>query len=152
MNAVAALLANDAWSVAERNAEVGPAVILFRTPVLGPEPVEGYGQLVTVVWAYGPQGNGEMPSSDTIDELTRFEDHLCIAVESDAQSVLTGVLTFDGARQWVFYTRDVETFGERLSRMPDYHGEPYPIELTMEEDAGWSYLREQILGRVLEDT
>ena len=47
-----------------------------------------------------------------------FEDRLCDAWEHDAIAVLTAVLTFDGARQWVFYTADTEQCGSRLNAMP----------------------------------
>jgi hypothetical protein len=89
-----------------------------------------------------------MPDSETSKEMTRLEHHLCEAVQHDAHAVLTAILTFDGARQWVFYTFDVKEFGQRLSVIPDYYGEPYPIALTTKEDPTWSYLREQILLRV----
>jgi hypothetical protein len=106
---------------------------------------------VTVVWAYAAEGTGAMPDLATSNEMERFEKHLRDAVQRDANAVLTAVLTFDGARQWVWYTRDVAEFGQRLSVIPDYYGKPYPIELTTNEDPTWSYLREQILRGIPTD-
>jgi hypothetical protein len=54
--------------------------------------------------------------------MKRFEGHLCGAFEQDALAVLTAVLTFDVARQWVFYTDDVQECANRLSEIPDSTG------------------------------
>jgi uncharacterized protein DUF695 len=151
MSQVDDLLQADLWTVAEFGHPLGPAIIRFRRPVLGPSGVEDYRRLVTVVWAYAAEGTGAMPDLATSNEMERFEKHLCEAVQHDAHAVLTAVLTFDGARQWVWYTRDVTEFGQRLSVIPDYYGEPYPIELTTNEDPTWCYLREQILRRIPTD-
>ena len=151
MSAVKQLLKDDHWTLAEVGHPTGPALVRFRSPVLGPAGVEDYHRLVTVVWAYDAEETGAMPDVGTSKEMERFENHLCDAVQHDAHAVLTAVLTFDGARQWVYYTRDVAEFGQRLSVIPDYYGQPYPIELTTDEDPTWSYLREQILRRVPTD-
>ena len=61
--------------------------------------------------------------------MEAFENRFCQAVEHDAHAVLAAVLTFDGARQWVIYTSDVQECGARLEAMPQ-EPEPYPLELT----------------------
>jgi hypothetical protein len=47
----------------------------------------------------------------------------------------------------VFYTRDVRECGKRLEAMPQ-ETEPYPLELTTEDDPEWRYLRDEILKQV----
>jgi hypothetical protein len=147
MSQVEQLLKDDHWTLAEAGHRVGPALVRFRSPVLGPAGVEEFHDLLTVLWAYEAEDSGAIPDPATVAEMSRFEDYLSEAVQHDAHAVLTAVLTFDGARQWVFYTRDVAEFGRRLSAIPDYHGQRYPIELATERDPTWSYLREQILRR-----
>jgi hypothetical protein len=88
-----------------------------------------------------------MPDEPTSAAMVSFERRLANAWEDDCLAVLTAVLTFDGARQWVYYTKDVPECGRRLNSMPQ-EPEPYPIELTAEQDPDWSYLRDQILARV----
>ena len=88
-----------------------------------------------------------MPSADDTERMAEFEDRFCAAVEHDATAILTAVLTFDGARQWVYYTGDVQECGERLNNMPQ-SDEPYPLELTTEQDPRWEYLRDEILKGV----
>ena len=91
--------------------------------------------------------SGALPSDEQSAQMKVFEDRLCMAVERDAHAVLAAVLTFDGARQWVFYSGDVQELLARLGSMPQ-EAEPYPIELTTEEDPEWRYLHEQILKQV----
>ncbi len=98
-----------------------------------------------VIWSYAEEGTGALPSGGEQERMDVLEDRLCEAWERDSLAVLTAVLTFDGARQWVFYTSNVETCGIRLDDMPK-ETEPYPIELTTEHDPGWDYLREKILS------
>ena len=151
MSQIEQLLRDDRWTLAELGHPLGPCIIRFRRPVLGPTDVEDFHRLVTVVWGYAAEGSGAMPDAQTSAEMERFENHLREAVQRDIQAVLTAVLTFDGARQWVFYARDVAEFGRRLSAIPDYHGQRYPIQLTTRVDTTWSYLREQILQGVPRD-
>ena len=151
MTEVEQLLKDDRRSLAEFPADTGPALLRYRTPVLGPDETGSHPLLLIIAWAYGEEGSRELPDSAITAELGSFEDHLCDAVQRDTLAILTAVLTFDGARQWVFYSRDTAEFARRLSVIPDYHGQRYPIELTTQEDATWSYLREQIVQQVHPD-
>jgi len=112
--------------------------------------VHGFDRLLTIVWPYADEDTGTLPSADDSEQMAQFEDRFCKAVESDALAILTAVLTFDGARQWVFYTGDVAECGKRLSQMPQT-SDPYPIELTTEADPEWAYLRNQVLARIPDD-
>jgi hypothetical protein len=142
---VAAALKADGWSLVERRLESGPAMLRFRTPVLGPSQVEGYGRALRILWPYADEGSGAMPHRLESEAMGEFEDRFCAAVESDAHAFLAAVLTFDGARQWIFYTADVAECGRRLEAMPQNEA-PYPIELDAFDDPDWSYLREKLLG------
>jgi hypothetical protein len=88
-----------------------------------------------------------MPDALASEAMGTFENRLCSAWERDALAFLAAVLTYDGARQWVFYTSDVAECGRRLHEMPQ-EIDPYPIELTTESDPQWQYLHEQILRTV----
>ena len=137
----------DRWAGVELRTGAGMGLLRYRTPVLKGQAIAGYERVLKIVWPYADEGTGELPTEAQSDEMRVFEDRFCEAVETDAHAVLTAVLTFDGARQWVFYTGDVAECGARLEAMPQEE-EPYPIELTAEPDPAWAYLREQILMRV----
>jgi hypothetical protein len=144
---VSAVLAADRWALAKAKAEAGPLVLRYRTPILGPDNVEGYHRVLRILWPYEAEDSGAMPSTSESAEMGQFEDRLCGVLEVDAHAFLAAVLTFDGARQWVFYTADVGECGRRLEGMPQ-NAERYPIEIDAFDDPTWQYLRTQILKRV----
>ncbi|MFA6544020.1 MAG: DUF695 domain-containing protein [Limisphaerales bacterium] len=141
------LLSDDIWSLAEGVTDSGPYIIRFRTPVLGPSDTTGYDKLLTIVWPYADVDTGALPTDEQTAALVQFENRLCEAFEHDAHAVLTAILTFDGARQWVVYTSDFRECGRRLEAMPQ-NEQPYPIELNARSDPEWNYLRDEILKRV----
>ncbi|MEQ8765323.1 MAG: DUF695 domain-containing protein [Planctomycetota bacterium] len=135
----------DRWSVVQGTAQSVPFVLRFREPALLPTDRVDYARCLRVVWAFDGEGSGAMPHPSVSSEMEVFEDRLCAAWEGDGLAVLTGVLTFDGARQWVFYTSDVSECGERLATMPQ-ESAPYPIELDAFDDPTWHYWRNEIVG------
>jgi len=144
---MAELLEVDRWTLASGEAPLGVCVVRFREPVLSAREIVGFARCLRIVWEYAPEGLGEMPNDETSERLEAFEIHLCAAIESDRTAILTAVLTFDGARQWVFYTDRVDHCGLKINSMPQAD-ERYPIELEVFDDPEWSYLREQVLKRV----
>jgi len=144
------LIGADRWAIAEGEGPAGRSITRYREPVLGPDQTAGYPRCLRIVWGYADEGSGALPDSDTTNLLQAFEDRLVAALENDAHAVLTAVLTYDGARQWVFYTADVSTCGARIDTMPQEQ-DPYPIELDAFDDPEWRYLRDEILATVARD-
>jgi hypothetical protein len=147
MNTIARYIRHDAWAASDGMLDNNPLIIRFRTPVLDASDMGEYTRRLSVVWPYAPEETGAMPTEADSEAMKVFEDRLIEAWENEAAAVLTAVLTFDGARQWVFYTRDVKECGRLLNEMPQ-NEDPYPIELTTEEDPQLNFLKDQILGRV----
>ena len=141
------LLEADRWELAEGTGPSGPATLRYRIPVLSSEQTASYDRCLRIVWTYADEGSGLLPDPDTVVQLEQFENHLCEALEQDALAVLAAVLTLDGARQWVLYTTDTHSCGERINGMPQRR-EPYPIELDSFMDPGWAYLRDDTLSVV----
>lgn len=147
LNKIEELLAHDSWAASSGERGGAPFVLRFRTPVIAPGDVVSHRSLLQVVWIYADEDSGAMPTDDDSVQMEVFENRLVEAWEHDALAFLAAVLTFDGARQWVFYTHDVATCGQRLDEMPQEE-EPYPIELTTRDDPDGSYLRDEILKTV----
>lgn len=145
MASVEQVLTHDAWTTAEGEVDAGPFILRFRTPIVSRREAASHPYQLVVCWPYAPEDSAAMPTDSESREMVLFEDRLCEAWEHDGLGFLAAVLTLDGARQWLFYTLDVSACEERLAQMPQ-ESEPYPIELTTEKDADWSYLREDILG------
>jgi hypothetical protein len=142
------MIEGDRSSFVELGSGHSAALIRFRTPVLGGAvEVPGYPFRLAILWPYAEADSGALPTPEEHGEMSAFEELLFETLGHDAHAVWVAVLTFDGARQWVFYTRDIVECGRRLDAMPQPE-EPYPIEIEADEDPKWLYLRRQILGHV----
>jgi len=141
------LIRGDQARVVKHTSAYGMALIRFRTPVLGGVEVPGYSWRLAVFWAYAEADSGALPSSQVREAMDVFEERLFEALGHDAHAVWVAVVTFDGARQWVFYTDDVEECGRRIAAMPQ-ENDPYPIEMEAAKDPKWLYLREEVLATV----
>lgn len=106
MSHIAELIAADQWSCAQLETPLGVEIVRFRTPVLANAQARTHPDCLRVVWPYAPDGIGALPDDHISDAQMQFEDRLIAAWETDHLAVLTAVLTFDGARQWAFYTND----------------------------------------------
>jgi Family of unknown function (DUF695) len=126
---------------------LGLGLVRYRTPVLSSAETRTHPHCVRVVWPYAPDGTGALPDDRVSAALERFESRLVAAWESDHLAVLAAVLTFDGARQWAFYTSDVPRCAERLSGLPE-DSAAYPIEIDAFADPDWAYLRSDLLAQV----
>lgn len=147
MSKVLQVLQHDSWAVAEGTNGDDVFVLRFRTPIIRAGEGGSHPQCLTVVWPYAENGSGAMPDADADEAMSSFENRLIEAWEAGGVAFLAVVLTFDGARQWVFYTNDVDTCAQRLNDMPQEE-EPYPIELAADEDPDWDYARDQIISLV----
>jgi hypothetical protein len=141
----AELIQRDHWASATGETEGWPYFVRYREPLLEPPDVGAYPRCLRVLWAYDDAESGSLPTSDDSDRMKVFEDRLCTAWEDDAVAVLTAVLTFDGTRQWVFYTANVPECAARLNAMPQ-EPERYPVELDVFDDVDWEYLRSEVVG------
>src|SRR5689334_6431334 len=109
---VVELLRSDHWTLIEGRNKFGPFLLRYRIPVIAPPHTKGYERVLKIVWSYAEENAGEMPSPSVSDKMAEFENRFCEAVERDAIAILTAVLTFDGARQWVFYSADIQVCRE----------------------------------------
>ncbi len=136
---------NSGWAAATGGDPESPMLLRFRQPLPAPAEVAHLDQVLRVLWIYADEGTGALPTDEDANRMARFENELCDALERDQTAILTAVLTLDGARQWIFYTGDVQSCGDRINRMPQEES-GYPLELDTFADSAWSYLRQDILG------
>lgn len=90
---------------------------------------------VEIKWPYEADSVG-MPAERDAELIAELEPLLRRAMEKDKLAILTGNYTGCGEKYWVWYTRHLPTFGERLNAVL----EPYPtlpLEIHCEEDEGW---------------
>ena len=132
------------WAVIVGKVASGTFTVRLRKSALDPDNTARHTFRLSVIWLYAKEGTGAMPDESDDNEMQGFEDRLIEAWEHDHTALLTAVVTFDGNRHWIFYTRDVDVCRKRIGEMTREAG-PYPIELVTEEDPTWSYLTKNIL-------
>ncbi len=142
METLSNIIENDEWAGAEGTHKGLPLLIRFR-PKLSPAlELSAYPQLIQVYWGYTEHPSG-MPSPEDSERMEVFEDRLVGALESDLSGLLASVITTNGYREWVLYTKSVDVFSERLHNMPQEE-EPYPIQIEADHDPGWTYFFENV--------
>lgn len=90
---------------------------------------------VEVTWKYEGDAQG-MPEEETAELMEKVQETLKKAMEKDKLSILTAVYTGGNQKIWVFYTRTVRVFGERLNEALASF-ELLPIEIYTEVDTDW---------------
>jgi len=77
-----------------------------------------------------------MPSDELAEKMESVQEAMAKAMEKDKLAILTGVYTGGGEKTWIFYTRTVRVFGERLNEALESF-ELLPIEIYTEVDPEW---------------
>ena len=89
---------------------------------------------VEIKWPYQSDAEG-MPLDDEANLRAEIEPLLRKGMEKDKLAILTGNYTGGGTKYWVWYTRHLPTFGERLnSILAPYRTLPLEIECSEDED------------------
>jgi len=128
---------DDKWTLIESRHEGKPILIRARRFVDGVDRAS-YPVRLNIFWQMlSPDENG-LASTDDTPALEAFEERLVQAVDVDAQSVLSVILTGHGRREYVFHTADPNEFLRRLMDMPQEE-DPYPIEIHRTDDPDWEY-------------
>lgn len=91
---------------------------------------------VEVTWKYEGDDKG-MPSEELAEKMETVQETLRKVMEKDKLAILTGVYTGGGERVWVYYTRTVRVFGERLNEALSPFEELLPISIYTEVDPEW---------------
>jgi len=144
-NPVSQLLKTKGWGLSEGTFERRWFLLRYRLKIVTPPETHTHPMRLSVLWPYTHETSDEPPSSTQLEELNRFEELICEALEHDATAILVAVLTFEGSRHWVFYTSNVHICGERISKMPHY-GDPYPLQMVAETEPNWDFFLKNLLS------
>jgi len=136
---------NDTWFGGELEIGEKKAIIRGRSHLKNFKESEKYNDIVQITWnVENPTDNG-IPTPDENISMGKMEDALIESVESDLQSVLAFVQTYDNTRTWFFYSEETEIFMTRLNKTLSKFKE-LPISIELIEDADWT-----AYSKVLED-
>lgn len=90
---------------------------------------------VEIRWPYEADETG-MPAASDGALIAEIEPQLRRIMERDKLAILTGNYTGGGNKYWVFYTRHLPSFGERLNEcLAPY--KTLPLDILCEEDPNW---------------
>lgn len=126
----------DKWWTTPTESLTGKKIIVTGRDCMEPFIEKGkYAVRVNVSWHYSPLSDG-MPDDKDGELLGEITDALHSTFDRDGVALLTGIYTGDGIRDWVFYTKNLRTFGTVFNCAM----EPFPqLDLSFEatEDPGW---------------
>lgn len=88
-----------------------------------------------ISWEYEGDEQG-MPPEGIAELIEKVQEALASAMEKDKLSILTGVYTGGNQKTWIFYTRTVRVFGERLNEALAAF-DLLPIRIYTEVDPEW---------------
>lgn len=124
------------WFTALSENENGQIVIVSGRDELTEFVQSGkFKERVEITWKYEGDDKG-MPSEELAVRMEAVQEALQKAMEKDKLSILTSVYTGGGEKIWVFYTRTVRVFGERLNEALAAF-DLLPISIYTEVDPEW---------------
>lgn len=124
------------WFTALSENESGQMVIVSGRDELTEFVQSGkFKERVEITWQFEGDAKG-MPSEEVAARMEAVQEVLQKAMEKDKLAILTGIYTGGGEKIWVFYTRTVRVFGERLNEaLAEF--ELLPLSIYTEVDPDW---------------
>lgn len=134
---------SNVWFTALSQSETGYLVTVCGREELSEFVESGkFKERVEITWKYEGDEKG-MPDDTTAQKMEEVQDILRKAMEKDKLSILTGIYTGDSEKIWVFYTRTVRIFGERLNETLASF-ELLPISIYTEVDPEWEEYKDML--------
>lgn len=128
---------SDVWFTALSQNEEGQIITISGRDELDEFIQTGkYKERVEITWKYDGDEKG-MPSESEGELMESVEETLRKAMEKkDKLAIMTSIYTGGNEKVWVFYTRTVRVFGERLNEALASF-ELLPISIYTEVDNDW---------------
>lgn len=132
------------WVLARRETEAGLSLLRLKT--IEPEfDFSAFPERFNVIWDFQYPTNAGTPSASDSEAMKRFEDRVCERIESDNQAILCMVFTKLGYQEYVFLSRDRDSFLTVLNTIPREPA-PYPIEIHHEVDSAHEFYNSYAKG------
>ncbi len=126
----------DPWLVAETEEDGMPMVYRVRQNIPDLVKVDDFPHLVCVVWEYQTDIDNGLPDGEVAELQALFEDALDSFIEKGGDSEHMVVVTGNGRKEWLWYTKDpddwIAGFSEALNAHP-----PFPVEIQGYDAEGW---------------
>jgi hypothetical protein len=124
------------WFVSERIHGGNPMIVRADAAFRGRGGVAGYTHQVGIaVPLRKPEPNG-LPSTEESEQLNLIEETICGELETGRESMLVGVITTNGMREFVLYTKDPKKMQERFARWQELLVS-HELQLMIQPDRAW---------------
>jgi hypothetical protein len=126
----------DDWSLGQGERDGFPMIVRMANAYKGLAPIPAYDHHVIIsIHLRNPRLNG-FPSSEEGDDLKALEINICRLLEAGNESLCVLVITNNGLRDLIFYTRNIESVKQRTEdAVAVYTG--FVIEFFIEPDESW---------------
>ena len=126
----------DRWLLARGERDGFPMIVRMAAAYRGMGAIPGYDHHIIIGASLRSPTPAGFPSTEEGDDLQRFEENLCAAIEIDNESLCVLVITNRGIRDFIFYTRDPQGAKARIdSALPGLRG--FQCEIAIEPDENW---------------
>lgn len=126
----------DQWLLARGERDGFPMMVRMATAYRSIGALAGYDHHIIVGASLRSATPLGFPSIGEGDDLQRFEMNLSAALETDKESLCVLVLTNNGMRDFIFYTRNPMGAKEKLdAALPGLRG--FEFSVAIEPDADW---------------
>lgn len=127
---------SDIWFTALSETDEGQMIVISGRDDIKAFIESGkFKERVEIYWKYEGGSNG-MPLDEESRLMEKVQEALKQAMERDKLAIMTGIYTGGGERTWVFYTRNVPAFGEKLNQAL-YEFDKLPLDIYTEKDPEW---------------
>ena len=125
------------WILGQGERDGFPMIVRMADAYRGLAPIPAYDHhLIISVHLRNPRPNG-FPSSEEADDLDSLEMSISQLLEIDNESLCVLVITNNGLRDLIFYTRNVESVKQRTEdAVALFAG--FIVEFSMEPDKHWT--------------
>jgi hypothetical protein len=130
----------DNWLLARGERDGFPMIIRMATAYRGMGPLHGHDHHIIISAKLRSPTPAGFPSQEEGDDLQRFEENLCSAIEKDDNSISVLVITNSGLRDFIFYTRDPNGAKEKIdAAISELKG--FEFSIAIEPDKSWEIYR-----------
>ncbi len=148
---MAALKLTNEWWTAPAEGENGELIMVTGRRDMQPAIDAGkFNIRVEVTWRYSSDSSG-MPSEELAATFEQVHEAFVATFEERKPiTIMTGLYTGAGERNWIFYTSSLNIFQNQLNRaLADF--ELFPLEISAENDPQWSEYAEMCQQAVVID-
>lgn len=136
----------DDWILGQGERDGFPMIVRMANAFSGIAPIPGYDHHLIVSVGFRNRRENGFPSSEEADDLTALELNLGQLLEAENESRCVLVITNNGLRDFIFYTRNVDGVKQKLDGSAGIF-KGFRVEIAIEPDSDWQIY--QVFSRML---